>query len=87
MLFALPSRGFLLPSGFHIRFEIADLGLVRLVVYDILGREVATLVDGVRPAGTYTVLWNPGGSLPSGVYFYRLTAGMYSATRKMILEK
>jgi serine protease AprX len=59
----------------------------QLQVYDLLGREVATLVDDVRPAGTYTVSWNPGATIPSGVYFYRLTAGTYSATRKMILQK
>ncbi len=70
-----------------IQFSIVNTQFTILKVYDILGREVATLVDDVRPAGTYTVSWDPGGNFPSGVYFYRLTAGTYSATRKMILEK
>ncbi len=60
--------------------------VVRLTVYDILGREVAVLADGQYPAGKYTFTFN-GTTLSSGVYFCRLTAGNYSAVRKMSLVK
>ena len=59
---------------------------VTLKVYDILGREVATLVNEEKPAGEYEVEFN-GIGLPSGIYFYQLKAGEYSETRKMILIK
>ncbi len=60
------------------------LQLVKLVVYDILGNEVTTLVNEEKPAGEYEVEFNAKG-LPSGIYFYRLIAGSYSSTKKMIL--
>jgi hypothetical protein len=53
-------------------------------VYDVLGREVATLVNEVKEPGTYTVEFNAS-SLASGVYFYRLQAGTYVETRKLVL--
>jgi hypothetical protein len=59
---------------------------VRLVVYDLLGREVAVLVDGRKAAGRYEFRFD-GASLSSGVYLCRLTAGEYVASRKMILSK
>ncbi len=59
---------------------------VRLVVYDVLGREVAVLVDERRAAGTYRDSFDASG-LASGVYFYRLVAGDFTAIRKMILLK
>jgi enterochelin esterase family protein len=61
-----------------------------LKVYDILGKDVATLVNEYKPAGTYELSWNASsaaGGLPSGIYFYRLTAGDYSSVKKMILLK
>ncbi len=60
--------------------------LVTLKVYDILGREVATLVNEEKPAGTYEVTWNASNQ-PSGVYFYQLKAGNFTATKKLILLK
>ena len=60
--------------------------LTSVKVYDVLGREVATLVDGVKEPGTYTVQFS-GSGLASGVYFYRLTAGSYLATRRMMLVR
>jgi hypothetical protein len=60
--------------------------MVSLKVYDLLGREVATLVQEARPPGSYAVSWN-GTGCPSGVYFYKLTAGSFVSTRKMILIK
>jgi hypothetical protein len=53
-------------------------------VYDVLGREVATLVNEVKEPGTYTVKFD-GSNLASGVYFYRLLAGTYVETRKLLL--
>jgi hypothetical protein len=83
-----------------IGFQIANFGFVSLKVYDVLGREVATLVNEHKPAGKYEVEFNPAsdirnmasgisapGGYASGVYFYRLTAGGYIATKKMILLK
>ena len=60
--------------------------VVRLVVYDVLGREVAVLANGRYPAGKYTFAFE-GTNLASGVYFYRLTAGSFSAVRKMLLVR
>ena len=57
-----------------------------LKVYDVLGKEVATLVNEYKPAGTYELTWNAA-NLPSGVYFYRIKAGSFIQTRKMILLK
>jgi endoglucanase len=57
---------------------------VRLVVCDLLGREVAVLAEGKYPAGQYSFSFD-GTNLASGVYFYRLTAGAYSAVRTMLL--
>ena len=67
-------------------FRIADFGLVTLKVYDILGREVATIVNKELKAGTYKYQWNAG-NLTSGVYLYRIQSGNYSLIKKMILLK
>jgi hypothetical protein len=61
-------------------------GFVTLKVYDILGREIATLVNEEKPAGEYEVEFNAA-NLPSGIYFYQLNAGSYSETKKMVLLK
>jgi hypothetical protein len=55
-------------------------------VYDILGREAAILVDGIKPAGTYSVRWEAS-HFSSGVYFYRLQAGHFVDTKKLVLIK
>ena len=57
-----------------------------LKVYDVLGREVATLVNEYKPAGSYEVKFN-GSKLSSTVYFYRLQAGEFVESKKMILMK
>ncbi|MBN1397212.1 MAG: T9SS type A sorting domain-containing protein [Bacteroidetes bacterium] len=59
---------------------------VSLRIYDMLGREVVTLVDGVKNGGYHSVEWNAQ-NLPSGIYFYRLKAGSYIETKRMILLK
>ena len=61
-------------------------GFVTLKVYDILGNEIATLVNEEKPAGSYEVEFNAS-SLPSGVYFYQLTSGDFISAKKMILLK
>jgi hypothetical protein len=70
----------------NIEWRTADCGLVTLKLYDLLGREVATLVNEVKQAGSYEVTWNAAG-FASGVYFYRLTAGSYTETKKLVLAK
>ncbi|MCW8812430.1 MAG: T9SS type A sorting domain-containing protein, partial [Chlorobium sp.] len=60
--------------------------LINLKVYDILGREVAVLVNEQKPAGTYEVEFD-GKGLPSGIYFYQLRAGNFVETKKMVLMK
>ena len=57
-----------------------------LKIYDILGREVATLINENLSPGTYEVEWK-GSNYPSGVYFYRLIAGDFNQTRKLVLIK
>ncbi len=69
-----------------ILYDIGQRSFVTLKVYDVLGREVATVVNARKPAGEYTVEWNAA-NLPSGVYFYRLVAGDFVETRKMILMR
>jgi photosystem II stability/assembly factor-like uncharacterized protein len=79
-----------------IRFQITDYGFVSLRVYDLLGREVATLVNEYRAPGSYTVTFparsgsasgGDASNLSSGTYIYRLTAGGFTATRRMMLVK
>jgi len=59
---------------------------VTLKIYDLLGREISTLVSERKPAGEYTVSWDAE-NVPSGVYFYRLTAGEFTQTKKMMVIK
>jgi photosystem II stability/assembly factor-like uncharacterized protein len=69
-----------------IKYEMPESGFVSLKIYDILGREVQTLVNGNKIRGTYEVSFN-GSSLASGVYLYKLKAGNYTSTKKMMLIK
>ena len=69
-----------------INFSIPQDGLVKLVVYDILGKEVATIVNGEQAAGTYQVTFDAS-RLTSGVYFYKITSGDFSDVKKMLLVK
>ncbi|MYE05248.1 MAG: T9SS type A sorting domain-containing protein, partial [Bacteroidetes bacterium SB0662_bin_6] len=69
-----------------IRYALPKTGEVRLTVYDLLGHEVAMLVDGLQSAGFHTVRFD-GSGLPSGPYVYRLQAGNRIFTRTMILLK
>ncbi|MEX2117276.1 MAG: ice-binding family protein [Bacteroidota bacterium] len=73
-----------------IEYSLEKAAQVSLKVYNVLGREVATLVNGRQEAGSYTVAFNANkgtSSLSSGVYFYRLEAGSFISTKKLILMK
>jgi hypothetical protein len=67
-----------------ISYSIPNNGLLILKVYDILGKEVAELVNEAKDAGNYSVTFNAS-ELPSGIYFYTLTSGNFTATKKLIL--
>jgi len=69
-----------------IQYDLPQEGPVKLVIYNLLGEEVARLVDRVQPAGRYTIPWNAD-QLASGVYLYRLEAGDYQRTRKLTILK
>ena len=69
-----------------IKFNVSKSGNVKIVVYDVMGREVQTLVNESRKPGTYVTSFD-GSALNSGVYFYKISAGDYSETMRMILEK
>jgi len=69
-----------------IRFNLPQAGYVALTVYDLFGREIATLVDGQKPAGSHEVAFDAG-HLASGTYLYRLTAGSFVEMKRMILLK
>jgi hypothetical protein len=69
-----------------INYDIAKPVNVSLIVYDVLGREVSRLVSGRIQPGKYTAVWNASG-YPSGLYFYKLTAGEFTSVKKMILVK
>jgi hypothetical protein len=94
----VPTRYFLdqnSPNPFNpitrIRFGLPKPGKVRLDVLNILGQTVTTLIDRELNAGYHTVEWNgddaDGHGVASGIYFYRLRAAGYSASRKMVLLK
>ena len=70
----------------EITYQLAAAGKVALKVYNILGQEVATLVNGEKQAGRYKVEFN-GNNLSSGIYLYKLSAGNFTSVRKMILIK
>ena len=79
-----------------INFSIPSSSFVTLMIYDVLGNEVATLVNEEKPKGSFEVKFSTSGgsssgsevfNLPSGIYFYRLQAGSFVETKKMILLK
>jgi hypothetical protein len=69
-----------------IQFGLPQSGYVKGVVYDIIGREIATLIDGEMTAGNHSFDWDASAVL-SGVYFFRIQAGNHSSVIKMILMK
>jgi hypothetical protein len=69
-----------------IKYSIPQSSNVLIKVFDILGNEIETLVDEEKSTGTYEITWYPE-NLPSGIYFYKLQAGNYIETKKMVLIK
>lgn len=69
-----------------IRYEVAKETNVSLKVYDVIGNEVATLINETKPVGTYEVVFDAA-NLSNGVYFYQIQAGDFTATRKLTLMK
>jgi len=94
-----------LPEGFYleqnypnpfnpetqISYQLASSGFTSIGIYDLLGREIKTLVSKDQPAGNYTVTWNGtdelGNKVPSGIYLYTLKTGILVESKKMILLK
>lgn len=76
------------PNSFNpstkIRYELPERSFVTIKVYDVLGEEVATLVNEEKSAGNYEVEFDAAG-LSSGIYFYTLSTGNFLSTKKMIL--
>ena len=68
----------------NLEFWISDLGFVSLKVFDVLGKEVKTLISEIKPTGFYEVEFD-GSDLASGIYFYKLEAGNFFQTKRMIL--
>jgi hypothetical protein len=69
-----------------ISYDITRATDVILAVYDVLGRQVRELASGTHAAGTYEVSFDAD-TLPSGVYFYRLEAGDYAETKRMVVVR
>lgn len=69
-----------------IRYSLPEESIVTIEIYDILGRKVETLINGIQAAGSHSKIWNAK-DLPSCLYYYRITTGEYSETRKCILLK
>jgi hypothetical protein len=74
-----------------IKFTLPEPASVRLDVYNLLGRKVITLLDKELPVGDYTAVWdgvdNTGQPVASGIYLYRIDAGTFKASKKMMLLK
>ncbi len=89
----LPSKYMLsqnFPNPFNpetsIEYSIPEAGLVSIRVYNVLGSELKTLVNGYKARGRYKITFNSAG-LPSGVYFYRMETDSFSDIKKMIILK
>jgi hypothetical protein len=70
----------------NIKYQIANSSLVSIKIYDLLGKEIETLVDENQSLGTYEVIWNAE-KYSSGVYFYKLISGNFSEVKKMLMLK
>jgi hypothetical protein len=81
-----PLRASVSNSGTTITFTLSKAAIVSLEVYNMLGEKVTTLVKGAKPAGEHVVNFEAS-SMPSGIYFYTLTAGDLKQTRKMVITR
>jgi hypothetical protein len=69
-----------------LKYGLPNAGYVNIIIYNILGNEVATLVDGMKEAGFYTIEFDAS-NFPSGLYFYRMKSEKFTAVKKMILMR
>ena len=69
-----------------IRYDVAQAGVVRLTIFNLLGQEVATLVSDKLTPGVYKYGWDASG-FASGIYYYKMEAGSFAQARKLILMK
>ncbi len=74
-----------------IRYDVPDNGLVRIIIYDLMGRKIKTLVDGVSTPGRYSITWDGtddfGKPVSSGMYFYRMKSIDFQSVKKLMLLK
>lgn len=90
--FSIPGTNSFLEGGKHVLSGLPPWGaegggnIVKLIIYDVLGKEVGVLVNEILSPGTYEIEWDAA-NYPSGVYYYKLIAGDYSLTKKMVLLK
>jgi hypothetical protein len=70
----------------RIKYQLAKSSHVKFTIYNLTGQEIATLINGFQSAGEHELTWQPKG-LPSGLYFYKIQAGDFSETKKLILQK
>ncbi len=74
-----------------ISYGLSEANHVKISIYNVIGQNVRTLVDELKPAGSYSVKWDgkneAGNQVTNGVYFYRMEAGNFSSTRKLMLMK
>ena len=74
-----------------IRYDVPDNGLVRIIIYDLTGRKIKTLVDGISTPGRYSITWNGtddfGKLVSSGMYFYRMKSTDFQSVKKLMLLK
>jgi len=72
-----------------IEFQLPEQCQVRIAIYNMLGQEVRSLVDDVKPAGYHSVIWdgrdNAGAIVSSGIYYYRMITSSYNEVKKMVL--
>ena len=69
-----------------VQYSVANAGLIKIAVYNVIGQEIAELVNEEKQPGTYNVAFDAS-NLPSGIYFCRMEANDFASTRKMILLK
>ncbi|HIB73661.1 MAG TPA: T9SS type A sorting domain-containing protein, partial [Candidatus Marinimicrobia bacterium] len=74
-----------------LRYDLPENSLVNIIIYDMLGREVKTLINQTQDAGYRSVIWNAtndyGKPVSAGIYLYQIQAGEYMQTKKMVLLK
>ena len=74
-----------------LRYDLPENSLVNIIIYDMLGRQVKTLINQTQDAGYRSVIWNAtndyGKPVSAGIYLYQIQAGEYISTKKMVLLK